>query len=319
MVGGREPRRARASSTPTCGSRRRTGAREPASPPRGSDHTLPAGAARSQYETGAGRPLPIVDGDGGRRSRSSHGPLPLRGGRLGRSERRTGDPADRPRTVATAEPGSAGWRVARTSFLVDDAGRADVVRDPILASWTRSRLLARADRPPRACPFESDLDGESALPARPPDRCSRDVADQFGERAVSVILSDADGVVLTPRHRRLARCEPAWTRSGWPPASATPRSTSARTASAPRWRAAGRRGCSATSTTSSTSTSWPAPACRSGTRSRGKLLGVVDLTCWRRDAGTIHGRRGDRHCAGGSRRCCWSSPGGASWPCCTTT
>ena len=47
---------------------------------------------------------------------------------------------------------------------------------------------------------------------------------------------------------------------------------------------AGRR-CSATSTTSSGWRSWPARAPRSGTRSPARLLGVIDLTCWRRDAG----------------------------------
>ena len=51
----------------------------------------------------------------------------------------------------------------------------------------------------------------------------------------------------------------------------------------------------------------------------GKLLGVVDLTCWRPRRRALHGHRGgpDRPPDRGAR--CSTSPGPASWPCCTTT
>ena len=100
-----------------------------------------------------------------------------------------------------------------------------------------------------------------------------------------------------PHRPDRARAQPADRRPGSriatstgscsPPASATPRSSSGPTASAPPWRWAVRPTCSATSTTRSTSRTWPAPVSRSTTRSRAGLVGAVDLTCWRRDAGSL--------------------------------
>ena len=101
-----------------------------------------------------------------------------------------------PQAVLTPEDaGSARLALARIAFLTEGAPSPDVVREPILASWTRSRLwhvpVDHLD-----VPFEADLDGESALlrAARP---VLAEAAEQFTSEPVSVILCDANGVVLT--------------------------------------------------------------------------------------------------------------------------
>lgn len=86
---------------------------------------------------------------------------------------------------------------ARVSFLVDDPVDAGVVREPILASWTRSRHFdVAADH--LDLPYETDSDPDSVLlrTARP---ILDEVADQFATEPVSVILTDDDGVVLERR------------------------------------------------------------------------------------------------------------------------
>ena len=104
--------------------------------------------------------------------------------------------ASHPQTLLTPEDaGSARLALARTAFLTGGIAAPEVVREPILASWTRSQLwhvpVDHLD-----VPFESDLDGESALlrAARP---VLREAAEQFGNEPVSVILCDANGIVLT--------------------------------------------------------------------------------------------------------------------------
>lgn len=93
------------------------------------------------------------------------------------------------------DAGSQRLALARTAFLSEGAAAPGVVREPILASWTRSRLwhvpVDHLD-----VPFESDLDGESTLlrAARP---VLREAAEQFGGEPVSVILCDSNGIVLT--------------------------------------------------------------------------------------------------------------------------
>jgi hypothetical protein len=134
------------------------------------------------------------------------------------------------------------------------------VRDPILASWWRSRgWNVPADRIELSYVRDPDLDTPLARGAMPVLRHLRENVDG---QPISVILTDPAGLVLA----RLTRT-PAWsaasTRSSWPRASAAPRNSPAPTASAPRWRAAGRRMSSATSTTRRTWRTLPAPVCRS--------------------------------------------------------
>jgi sigma-54 dependent transcriptional regulator, acetoin dehydrogenase operon transcriptional activator AcoR len=100
-----------------------------------------------------------------------------------------------PGSSGTADAGSAALACARTQFLAEGTVSPDVVREPILASWTRSRLR-KVPTDHLEVPYESDLDGESALQraARP---VLREAADQLAAEPVSVVLCDADGVVLT--------------------------------------------------------------------------------------------------------------------------
>jgi sigma-54 dependent transcriptional regulator, acetoin dehydrogenase operon transcriptional activator AcoR len=92
-------------------------------------------------------------------------------------------------------PGSAELAMARTTFLSEGTSSTDVVREPILASWTRSRSW---DVPTDhlEVPFEPDVDDESALlrAARP---VLHEAAEQFTAEPVSLILCDANGIVLT--------------------------------------------------------------------------------------------------------------------------
>ena len=85
--------------------------------------------------------------------------------------------------------------MARTTFLAEGTASTDVVREPILASWTRSRLW---DVPTDhlEVPFETEVDAESVLlrAARP---VLRESAEQFTAEPVSLILCDANGIVLT--------------------------------------------------------------------------------------------------------------------------
>ena len=86
---------------------------------------------------------------------------------------------------------------ARTLFLVDEPVLPGVVREPILASWTRSRLWeVRPDH--LDLPFEPGVDDDTLL-TRAAEPVLRDIADLFATEPVSVILCDADGVVLSRR------------------------------------------------------------------------------------------------------------------------
>jgi sigma-54 dependent transcriptional regulator, acetoin dehydrogenase operon transcriptional activator AcoR len=90
-----------------------------------------------------------------------------------------------------------GVALARTAFLVDEPVRPGSVREPILASWTRSRNFS-VPIDHLEVPYDSDLAMDTVLTraARP---VIGDVADQFATEPVSVILCDADGIVLERR------------------------------------------------------------------------------------------------------------------------
>jgi sigma-54 dependent transcriptional regulator, acetoin dehydrogenase operon transcriptional activator AcoR len=86
---------------------------------------------------------------------------------------------------------------ARVSFLQEEPVRPGVVRQPILASWTRS-LTWQVPADHIELPYASEVDVDTPL-ARAARPVLREVADQFGAEPVSVILCDADGVVLERR------------------------------------------------------------------------------------------------------------------------
>ncbi|WP_344423893.1 sigma-54-dependent Fis family transcriptional regulator [Pseudonocardia ailaonensis] len=109
--------------------------------------------------------------------------------------------ADRfvPAPAAPVAVGAAAARVAlaRESFLHDEDPAPGLVRAPILASWTRSRQFS-VPTDHLELPYESDSEADSPLmrAARP---VIEDLADQFATEPVSVILCDDEGVVLERR------------------------------------------------------------------------------------------------------------------------
>ncbi|GAB3240087.1 sigma-54-dependent Fis family transcriptional regulator [Kineosporia babensis] len=83
---------------------------------------------------------------------------------------------------------------ARERFLTQQDVSADIVREPILASWSRShRRGVEADR--IDLPYVTDLDTDSPLVT-----CAAPILRQLGEQLqsepVSILLTDAQGVVL---------------------------------------------------------------------------------------------------------------------------
>src|SRR3954470_8094892 len=173
---------------------------------------------------------------------------------------------------------------ARTQFLVDEPVVPGVVREPILASWTRSRLFhVRPDH--LDLPDERGVDDDTLL-ARATEPVMMQIADLFATEPVSVILCDGEGVVLSRRtgdsglEQHLNR---VWLAPGFSYAERFVGTNGIGTALEARG---------------------PAQvfghehyverledlAC-AGAPIRhpvsGKVLGVVDLTCWRRDAGPL--------------------------------
>ena len=195
----------------------------------------------------------------------------------------SGTPADA-RLLTPEDAGSARLALARTAFLTEGVAAAEVVREPILASWTRSRLwhvpVDHLD-----VPFESDLDGESALlrAARP---VLREAAEQFGNEPVSVILCDANGIVLT-RDTGDARLEASldqvWLAPGFSYAEEHVGTNGIGTAlegGGPARVFGHEHYVEHLEEFACTGVPVRHPVTH-------KVLGVVDLTCWRRDAGTM--------------------------------
>jgi transcriptional regulator of acetoin/glycerol metabolism len=191
-----------------------------------------------------------------------------------------------PRSGAAPQAGTGGpdVAVARTSFLVDQPLRPGVVRAPILASWSRSRSW---HVPPDHLdlPFEPGADGDSAL-ARAAEPVLRDVADLFATEPVSVILCDADGVVVSRRTGDSAlqqHLNRVWLAPGFSYAERFVGTNGIGTALEARGPAQvfghehyverlEELACAG------------APIRHPLT---GKVLGVLDLTCWQRDAGPL--------------------------------
>jgi transcriptional regulator of acetoin/glycerol metabolism len=106
--------------------------------------------------------------------------------------------------AAAAPAGSDLLAVARTSFLLDEPMTPGVVRAPILASWTRSRLW-RVPPDHLNVPFDPNLDRDSLL-VRAAAPVLAEVAQQLAAEPVSLVLCDGRGVVLQ-RHTGDARLE----------------------------------------------------------------------------------------------------------------
>ncbi|MBW3648526.1 MAG: GAF domain-containing protein [Actinobacteria bacterium] len=102
-----------------------------------------------------------------------------------------------PQLLPAAAADSAVLAVARTSFLLDEPVAPGVVRPPILASWKRSRLWDVPTERPEP-PFDDDLDLDTLL-TRASDLVLADVAEQLAAEPVSLILCDSRGTVLQRR------------------------------------------------------------------------------------------------------------------------
>ncbi|MGY1741207.1 MULTISPECIES: sigma-54-dependent Fis family transcriptional regulator [unclassified Blastococcus] len=196
-------------------------------------------------------------------------------------------PPRRPRGRPAGEPdagGTADVARARSSFLDREAVVPGVVREPILASWTRSRAWqVRPDR--LELPFELDLREQSLL-TRAAGPVLGDVADLLAAEPVSIILCDADGVVrsrLTGDSGLEQHLDRIWLAPGFSYAE----------------RFVGTNGIGTALEARGPAHVFGAEhyverleelAC-AGVPVRhpvsGKVLGVIDLTCWRRDAGPL--------------------------------
>jgi transcriptional regulator of acetoin/glycerol metabolism len=195
-----------------------------------------------------------------------------------------------PRGRAGARPATAVPRRgddvarARTAFLADEPVRAGAVRQPILASWTRSRLW-------RVTPDNVDLssgpgsDGDSLL-VRAAEPVLRQIADLFATEPVSVILCDADGVVVSRRTGDSAleqHLDRVWLAPGFSYAERFVGTNGIGTALEAR-------GPAQVFGHEHYVERLEALACAGAPihhPTSGKVLGVVDLTCWQRDVGPL--------------------------------
>ncbi|MBO0875642.1 MAG: sigma-54-dependent Fis family transcriptional regulator [Pseudonocardia sp.] len=96
--------------------------------------------------------------------------------------------------LPAAGPGSDVLANARTSFLLDEDVAPGVVREPILASWNRSRDW-RVPCDHLDLPYDADLDDESML-ARSAGQVLDEVTAPLATEPVSLIVCDAQGTVL---------------------------------------------------------------------------------------------------------------------------
>jgi transcriptional regulator of acetoin/glycerol metabolism len=174
-----------------------------------------------------------------------------------------------------------GLAQARERFLTSEPIRPGVVRDPILASWSRSRDWKVATDN-LELPFEPNLDRKSRL-ARAADGPISAASVQYSGEPISIILTDAAGVVLDRRtgdSRLQEKLDRVWLAPGFSYAE----------------QFAGTNGIG-------TTLEGRGPAHVFGHEhyvehledlacagapirhpTTGKLLGILDLTCWRADA-----------------------------------
>src|SRR4051794_23548283 len=173
---------------------------------------------------------------------------------------------------------------ARTLFLVDEPVTPGMGREPILASWTRSRLFhVRPDHVD--LPYEPGVDDDTLL-ARAAEPVLLEIADLFATEPVSVILCDSEGVVLSRRtgdpglEHHLNR---VWLAPGFSYAERFVGTNGIGTALEAR-------GPAQVFGHEHYVERLEELAC-AGAPIRhplsGKVLGIVDLTCWQRDAGPL--------------------------------
>jgi sigma-54 dependent transcriptional regulator, acetoin dehydrogenase operon transcriptional activator AcoR len=190
----------------------------------------------------------------------------------------------RPRPAESSPSADAALARARESFLGAEPVAPGVVREPILASWMRSRVWRiRPDQLDLGLEHETDHDGVLVRTAEP---VLRDIADLFATEPVSVILCDATGVVLSRRtgdsglEQYLNR---VWLAPGFSYAEQSVGTNGIGTALEAR-------GPAQVFGHEHYAEGLEALAC-AGAPIRhpvsGKVIGVVDLTCWQGDANPL--------------------------------
>lgn len=184
-----------------------------------------------------------------------------------------------------AASGAAAERVAaaREAFLHHDERATDAVRPPILASWIRSRDM---DVPPDSIDLP-ELDAEADSPlvraARP---IVDELSDQFATEPMSLILCDHDGVVLDRRtgDSGLAQhLDRVWLAPGFSYAERHAGTNGIGTA------LEGRRPTAVFGHEHFVEHLEDLACAGAPIRHplTGKILGVIDLTCWRREASAL--------------------------------
>jgi sigma-54 dependent transcriptional regulator, acetoin dehydrogenase operon transcriptional activator AcoR len=193
--------------------------------------------------------------------------------------RRTGE-----KRRPAAGPGSGVLANARTSFLLEEAIAPGVVRETILASWNRSRgWQVPSDH--LVLPYEADLDDDSVL-VRSAGQVLDGISGPLSTEPVSLIVCDAHGTVLR-RHTGEAELERHLDRVFLAPGFSYAEQH------------VGTNGIGTALESGGPTQVFGHEhyvehledlAC-AGVPIRhpvtGRVSGVVDLTCWRRDAGTI--------------------------------
>lgn len=183
-----------------------------------------------------------------------------------------------------APGGGEGVARARESFLTEDPVPAGVVRRPILASWHRARLW-KVHPDQLELGMERTTDRDSLL-VRAAEPILRDLADLLATEPVSVILCDADGVVLSrwTGDSSLERyLDGVWLAPGFSYAEQVVGTNGIGTALEAR-------GPAEVFGHEHYASRLEKLAC-AGVPIRhpvsGKVLGIVDLTCWQRDANPL--------------------------------
>ena len=98
------------------------------------------------------------------------------------------------RTGQPAPTDGEGLDVARERFLTADSAQPDGVRDTILASWWRSRSL-KVDADRIQLPYIRDPESDTPL-TRSAEPVLRTLRDQLEGQQVSILLTDSSGLVL---------------------------------------------------------------------------------------------------------------------------
>ena len=98
------------------------------------------------------------------------------------------------RTGQPAPTDGEGLDVARERFLTAEAAEPDGVRDTILASWWRSRSL-KVDADRIQLPYIRDPESDTPL-TRSAEPVLRTLRDQLDGQQVSIVLTDSSGLVL---------------------------------------------------------------------------------------------------------------------------